>query len=61
MASKEIKTGEMVPLNLPLNVPKVPAFAREIFEHEIKPLSDKAVAYDDKYKLNTQSGTQWDG
>jgi hypothetical protein len=59
-ASKEIKTGQMVTLNLPLNVPKVPAFAREEFKHEIKVLHE-GVAYDDKYQLNTQSGTQLDG
>lgn len=49
-----------MPLNLPLSVPKVPGFGREPFEHEIKPLVE-GMAYDDKYKLNTQSGTQWDG
>ncbi|KAF4609829.1 hypothetical protein G7Y89_g15794 [Cudoniella acicularis] len=59
-ASKEIKTGEIVPLNLPLNVPEVPAFNREPFQHEIKTLAE-GLAYDDKYQLNTQSGTQWDG
>lgn len=42
-------------------MPEVPGFGREPFEHEIKPLGDQGVAYDDKYKLNTQSGTQWDG
>jgi hypothetical protein len=47
-------------LNLPLDVPNVPAFGREPFKHEIKILG-KNVAYDDKYRLNTQSGTQWDG
>jgi hypothetical protein len=47
-------------LNLPLDVPNVPAFEREPFNHEIKILA-KNVAYDDKYQLNTQSGTQWDG
>ena len=60
-ASKEIKSGNIVPLNLPLNVPNVPAFGREVFQHEIKPISSEGVAYDDKYSLNTQSGTQWDG
>lgn len=59
-ASREIRTGEIVPLNLPLDVPKVPAFGREAFKHEVKILG-KNVAYDDKYELNTQSGTQWDG
>jgi len=59
-ASREIKTGDVVPLNLPLHVPKVPAFGREPFQHEIKILAEN-IAYDDKYQLNTQSGTQWDG
>ena len=59
-ATKEIKTGTVIPLNLPLNVPKVPAFGREEFKHEIKVLQP-GVAYDDLYHLNTQSGTQWDG
>ncbi|RDW58048.1 hypothetical protein BP6252_13459 [Coleophoma cylindrospora] len=59
-AAKQIKTGEIVPLNLPLDVPEQPAFARETFQHEIKPLAP-GLAYDDKYTLNTQSGTQWDG
>jgi hypothetical protein len=59
-AAKEIRTGDIVPLNLPLNVPNVPAFGREPFRHEIKPLTS-GIAYDDKYQLNTQSGTQWDG
>ena len=59
-ASYEIKTGEIVPLNLPLNVPEVPAFHREPFKHDIKILAEN-IAYDDLYRLNTQSGTQWDG
>ena len=49
-----------MPLNLPLNVPNQPAFGREPFQHEIKVLAP-GLAYDDKYTLNTQSGTQWDG
>lgn len=59
-AAKTIKSGTVVPLNLPLDVPLWPAFHREQFEHEIKVLSP-GIAYDDKYKLNTQSGTQLDG
>lgn len=59
-AAKEIKTGQIIPLNLPLDVPKVPAFNREPFEHQIKALAP-GLAYDDLYTLNTQSGTQWDG
>lgn len=59
-AGKEIKTGEIVPVNLPLDCPKQPAFGREVFKHEIKVLAEN-VAYDDLYTMNTQSGTQWDG
>ena len=59
-ASKEIQTGEIVPVNLPLNTPEVPAFARESFKHEIKTQAED-MAYDDTYSLNTQSGTQFDG
>ncbi|KAL1955775.1 hypothetical protein VTO42DRAFT_8095 [Malbranchea cinnamomea] len=59
-AAAEIKTGEIVPLDLPLNVPEQPGFGREKFVHKIKPLVE-GVAYDDTYELNTQSGTQWDG
>ncbi|KAH3421603.1 hypothetical protein KXW09_001236 [Aspergillus fumigatus] len=59
-AAAEIQTGEMVRLDLPLNVPETPAFGREAFQHKIKLLVE-GVAYDDTYTLNTQSGTQWDG
>jgi len=41
-------------------VPNVPAFGREVFQHEIKTLAE-GIAYDDVYHMNTQSGTQWDG
>ncbi|PSK44719.1 hypothetical protein B9Z65_8928 [Elsinoe australis] len=59
-AAKLIQTGEIVPVNLPLTTPEVPAFGREPFKHEIKPLAP-GIAYDDLYTMNTQSGTQWDG
>ncbi|KAI4638136.1 hypothetical protein J4E93_010445 [Alternaria ventricosa] len=59
-AAREIRSGEIVPVNLPLNVPNVPAFGREVFQHEIKTLAE-GIAYDDVYHMNTQSGTQWDG
>lgn len=59
-AGKEIKTGEIVPVNLPLHIPNTPAFGRLKFNHEIKTLA-KGTAYDDTYQINTQSSTQWDG
>jgi len=59
-ASKEIRTGEIIPINLPLHEPDPPSFGRETFQHEIKTIA-KGISYDDLYHLNTQSGTQWDG
>ncbi|KFY21748.1 hypothetical protein V493_07140 [Pseudogymnoascus sp. VKM F-4281 (FW-2241)] len=59
-AAKLITDGDIVSLNLPLNVPAVPAFKRQPFQHTIKPIAS-GYAYDDAYSLNTQSGTQWDG
>ncbi|KAF2810797.1 uncharacterized protein BDZ99DRAFT_462116 [Mytilinidion resinicola] len=59
-ASKEIRTGEIVSVNLPLDTPAQPAFNREVFKHEIK-IKAENLCYDDIYHLNTQSGTQWDG
>lgn len=51
---------DKIATSLPLDVPKIPSFGREIFKHEIKVLHP-GIAYDDLYTLNTQSGTQWDG
>lgn len=59
-AAKEIKTGDIVPVNLPLIHPTTPAFGRLPFHHEIKTLAPDR-AYDDLYHMNTQSGTQYDG
>ncbi|KAL8834501.1 MAG: hypothetical protein Q9205_003096 [Flavoplaca limonia] len=59
-AISEVRTGETIALNLPMNVPEIPCFHRETFKHEIKALAP-GKAYDDVYTLNTQSGTQWDG
>ncbi|KAK5690040.1 hypothetical protein LTR97_012524 [Elasticomyces elasticus] len=59
-ANAFIKSGTLVSLNLPLDFPATPAFGREPFKHEIKTLFP-GMSYDDKYNLNTQSGTQFDG
>ncbi|KAJ5553209.1 hypothetical protein N7494_002587 [Penicillium frequentans] len=59
-SAREITSGEMIRLDLPLNVPEKPAFDRETFNHNIKTVVEDIV-YDDTYTLNTQSGTQWDG
>ncbi|EXJ88509.1 hypothetical protein A1O1_05439 [Capronia coronata CBS 617.96] len=59
-AASEIKTGETARVDLPLNVPKQPAWSREAFTLTIK-VVDEGIGNDDLYHLNTQSGTQWDG
>ncbi|KAJ5127157.1 cyclase [Penicillium atrosanguineum] len=59
-SAKDIQTGEMVRLDLPLNMPEKPAADREVFQHAIKTLIPD-IAFDDTYTLNTQSSTQWDG
>jgi hypothetical protein len=59
-AKEEIRTGEMVSVNLPLDEPDPPTFGREKFRHEIKDIAN-GISFDDMYSLNTQSGTQWDG
>lgn len=46
--------------SLPLNIPEVPSFGREVFKHTIK-VNTPGLGYDDLYTLNTQSGSQWDG
>ncbi|KAF9883327.1 hypothetical protein FE257_003745 [Aspergillus nanangensis] len=59
-AVRLIETGELIPLDLPLDTPAVPSFGREPFQHSIKEVQ-AGIVYDDLYTLNTQSGSQWDG
>jgi hypothetical protein len=56
---ENVKTGEVVSLNLPLNMPGPPFFGRKPFHHEIKSLGKGA--FDDETSINTQSSSQWDG
>ncbi|CAK7202870.1 hypothetical protein SEUCBS139899_005597 [Sporothrix eucalyptigena] len=61
-AREQIQTGQSVRVDLPLDVPKHPAWQREPFRHNIKViLEEGGIGHDDTYCLNTQSGTQWDG
>jgi len=57
-AAKEIKTGQRVQLDLPMDVPKWPSFGRQQFAHEItfKPWSTQDIVH-----YNTQCSSQWDG
>jgi hypothetical protein len=58
-AQENIKTGDVVALNLPLDVPGPPFFGRKSFCHEIKAIAPGA--FDDEIAMNTQSSSQWDG
>ncbi|RDL34696.1 Uncharacterized protein BP5553_07824 [Venustampulla echinocandica] len=58
-ASEEIRTGRVVPLNLPLDCPLRPMNPlRKQCEHRI---NAKGHANDDELDLNTQSSSHWDG
>lgn len=58
-AATLIQDGICIPLNLPLNVPKVPMNpARKPLVHNI---IQKGHANDDEIHINTQASTQWDG
>jgi kynurenine formamidase len=58
-AATEIQDGLCVPLNLPLDVPKVPMNPlRKPLAHNI---IQKGHANDDEIHINTQASTQWDG
>jgi hypothetical protein len=56
---ENVKTGDVVSLNLPLDVPGPPLFGRKPLHHEIKSLGNGA--FDDETAINTQSSSQWDG
>lgn len=58
-AAQEIQTGQVVPLNLPLDCPVVPMNPRRTpCSHNI---IAKGYANDDEIHLNTQSSSHWDG
>lgn len=56
---ENIKTGEVVPLDLPLNIPGPTFFGRKPMKHRIKSIGHGA--FDDEIEINTQSSSQWDG
>lgn len=56
---ENVNTGEVISLNLPLNIPGPPFFGRKPFQHEIKEIGKGA--FDDEMATNTQSSSQWDG
>lgn len=60
VAAQEIKTGERVSLDWPLNTPAKPSFDRESFKKEFMHRAPRTVN-DDKLIFNTQCSSQWDG
>lgn len=56
---ESVKTGEVVSLGLPLNIPGPSFFGRKPLKHKIKSIGNGA--FDDEIAINTQSSTQWDG
>ncbi|KAL4939239.1 hypothetical protein BDV06DRAFT_225210 [Aspergillus oleicola] len=62
-AMKEVTEGIRVSLNLPLDVPSVPVFNRQPFQHRIIDNStfSSSQSFDDTFVINTQSSSQWDG
>lgn len=59
-ATKEIKTGIRIGLNLPLTIPSPPSHNRMGFKHKIIHKNPRNV-HDDIIEMNTQCSTQWDG
>ncbi|KAF8913347.1 hypothetical protein CPB85DRAFT_1434200 [Mucidula mucida] len=59
-AAEEIRTGQTVSLNWPVNFPNKPMFGRK--SPEVKMIKrPRGATRDDELHINTQSGSQWDG
>lgn len=56
---ESVKTGDVVALDLPLNIPGPAFFGRQPLKHKIKSIGPGA--FDDEIAINTQSSSQWDG
>ena len=58
-AASFVQTGDMVPLDLPLNLPNPPLFGRQAYEHVIFALNRHEM--DDRVdNFHLQGSTQWD-
>lgn len=55
---RSVRKGAVFPLNLELELPDPPVFARVPFEHTVL---GEGHGHDDELRMNTQSSSQWDG
>ena len=60
-AASCIRTGEVFPLDLPIDLPDPPLFGRDRVRHEVRGEVDARSHDDVLHGYNTQSSTQWDG
>jgi hypothetical protein len=63
-AASEIRTGERVSLDWPLNKPSYPSFDRPPFESRLinrSKAGEQRTVNDDVLNFNTQCSSQWDG
>jgi len=63
VSQEEIKTGQSVSLNWPINFPAKPLYHRLAPSFVLKGRAEAPTSAlrDDELHINTQSGTQWDG
>lgn len=60
-AAKEIRTGQHIQLDWPLENVQFPGFGRKEFHQKVIDLKELGFsALDDELYINTQSGSQWD-
>ncbi|CAE7027487.1 hypothetical protein CFE70_003925 [Pyrenophora teres f. teres 0-1] len=59
VTQENVKSGDSISLDLPLNVPGPAFFGRASLKHCIKSIGPGA--FDDEISYNTQSSSQWDG
>ncbi|KAL8276419.1 hypothetical protein RQP46_011171 [Phenoliferia psychrophenolica] len=62
-AAAELRTGEFVSLNLPIQMPAKPCFHRKEPDVQLValPTMEHLPVRDDVLHINSQSGSQWDG
>lgn len=63
-AALDVKTGERISLDWPLNKPLHPSYKRPAFQHQVINRAkgeELRVVNDDFLAFNTQSSSQWDG